>query len=303
MNNFKIPLCLQAHQIAKELSQDILNTTQNRQIYLNSLAVYATDYYLKCLEFSTNWSKSEHQDPITRSLFDIADLEIENVGKIECRAVTPEANSMSVPAETWEDRVAYVAVQLNNDLTNAQILGFAKTPQEQVALNTLESFDRFLDYLCELEAQQTQTSSITDTITNLGQWFNDVIDDSWQTLEEILNPNQIQFARSLELSLTRGKKFDLVYGDTSVPLALVAKITRESSEEAEILIQVHPTEQDYLPNNLQLAIEDDGGNIVLEAQARDQDNWIQLAFAAEIGEEFNVVITSAENQIKQSFVV
>ena len=210
---------------------------------------------------------------------------------------------MYVPAETWEGRVAYVAVQLNSDLTQAQILGFCKIPQEQVSLDSLESFDRFLDYLCELEAQQTQTNPITATITNLGQWFNDVIDDSWQTLDEILNPNQIQFARSLELSLTRGKKFDLVYADKSVPLALVAKITRESSEEAEILIQVHPTEDNYLPTNLQLSIEDDAGNVVLQAQARAQDNWIQLAFEAEVGEHFNVVISSAENQIKQSFVV
>ena len=308
MNTFNILLAPPAHQMAREFSQDIINPSQSRQIYLNTLAVYATDYYLRCLEFSTNWSNSEHQDPLIRSLFDIADLEIESVGRIECRAVTSQDNIMYVPAETWEERVAYVAVKFDDDLTNAQILGFCKTPQEEVALESLESFDRFLDYLCELEAQQTPvnvaaSNLITETVTNLGQWFNEVIDDSWQALEEILNENQIQFARSLELSLTRGKKIDLVYGDQSVPLALVAKITRESNQEPEILIQVHPTEQDYLPTNLQLSIEDDDENVVLQAQAREQDNWIQLAFEAEVGECFAVVITLDDSQIKQSFIV
>ena len=59
----------------------------------------------------------------------------------------------------------------------------------------------------------------------------------------------------------------------------------------------------YLPTNLQLSIEDDEGNTVLQAQAREQDNWIQLAFEAEVGECFAVVITLDDSQIKQSFVV
>lgn len=298
----KIPLSFEAHNLAKRYSQKIKNTQQNRKVYLNTLAIYATDFQLRCLQFETNWSGSEHQDLLMRSLFDIADLEVKEIGRLECRPILSESNVMSIPSETWEDRISYVAVKLNANLTEASILGFTKTPKEQVDVNELDSFDNFLEYLCELEQKQSIQEPINETITNLGQWLQGAIADSWQTLDSLLNPAQVRFARATEFSVSRGRKIDLVFPIKTVPIVLITKINSESENEIDILVQVHPFEQLYLPEGLKLLIQDETEEIVLEAQAREQENWIQLAFSAELGEKFNVVIVLNDCKVSQPFV-
>lgn len=299
MDTFTIYLSFEAHRMSKQQVEGIKHPEKTRQIYLNTLAIYATNFYLKCLHFDTDVSKSEHQDWLKRSLFDIADLEVKGVGRIECRPLLPNSHVMRIPVETWENRIAYLAVEIDEDLKAARILGFTKTPQEEISVNNLDSFDNFLDYLCELETQEIEI------ITNLGEWLKGIIDEGWQRVEQVLNPSQLELARAREFNISRGRKIDLLFPLKTVQVALITKLTAESEteEEIDLLVELHPVEELYLPEGIILGVEDNTGEIVLQAQARDQENWIQLAFSAEFAEEFNVVIILDDCQVKQAFIV
>ncbi len=60
--------------------------------------------------FETNWSDADRSNPWMLSLIDLADLEVKNIWKIECRPVLPDAEYLEIPTEVSADRIGYVAV-------------------------------------------------------------------------------------------------------------------------------------------------------------------------------------------------
>ena len=52
-----------------------------------------------------------------------------------------------------------------------------------------------------------------------------------------------------------------------------------------------------------LQIKDSSGEIVLETSSREGDNWIQLAFSAEYGESFQVLVSYEDAVITKNFVI
>jgi hypothetical protein len=74
-----------------------------------------------------------------------------------------------------------------------------------------------------------------------------------------------------------------------------------------IRVQLWPTgEQIYLPPGLQLTVFDASGNTSpeLEAQARSVlDNWIQLEFSGELGEQFSVKVSLGDFSITEDFMI
>ena len=123
---FSVPLMLTAHTQAKEFVRHQANQEKAKQVYLNTLAVYAVNFYLECQEFETNVATSYSWDPVMQTLLDVADLDVKNRGKLECRPVVPGSKIVRVPAEVWDDRIGYVAVQFDELLQEATLLGFAE---------------------------------------------------------------------------------------------------------------------------------------------------------------------------------
>jgi Protein of unknown function (DUF1822). len=60
----------------------------------------------------------------------------------------------------------------------------------------------------------------------------------------------------------------------------------------------------YLPDGVQLTVLDETGNPIpqLEAQAR-ADNWIQLKFTGEPGDQFSVKVSLEESSITEHFLI
>ena len=52
-----------------------------------------------------------------QSLTDIAGLVVKDCGKLECHPVLPNSDFCYIPAEVWSDRIGYIAVQFDQDLT------------------------------------------------------------------------------------------------------------------------------------------------------------------------------------------
>ncbi|MBD2777463.1 DUF1822 family protein [Iningainema tapete] len=300
--SFTISLSFEAHSIAQQCRQGISNPDKAKQVYLNTLAVYAVDNYLRCMGFQTDWDKSDSRNPLAIKLMDVADLEVKNIGKLECRPVLPEAQAFEVPLEVWEDRIGYVAVQLNSSVQSANILGFTHQAAVEVSLDRLQSLEDFLLYLTELEEANHQKEESL-TIVKIGHWLEGVIDAGWQTIDELLKPQQLGLAFKNEVSMTRGQKIDLGMQLDKITLALVVKITSESETEVDILTQVHPFGEIALPEGVKLIISDESGATVLEAVSREEDNWIQQEFSAELGEKFRITVAFGESKVTKEFEV
>jgi hypothetical protein len=291
-----LPLSFEAHSLAQKYSERQSKPQKSQQVYLNTLAVYAVDFYLRCMEFETDWPASDSQNPLMLKLLDVADLDIKGIGKIECRPVLPNAEFCAIPPDVWQDRIGYVAVQLSESLQEATILGFTKTAASEIPLKSLQPLDDLLDYLNRLQQQKPVA---------LRNWFEDVFSEGWQAIEEILPPEKFEQAfsfRSTNIAITRGQQIDLGMQLANKSVALIVTLPPEEESEVEIKVQVHPVGgESNLPEGLNLKIMDESGETVLATISRQSDSFIQLEFSAESGEEFGVAVSLGEAKISQYF--
>ena len=306
--SFAIPLALSAHNFARKNYQGITKTAQGKQIYLNSLAVYAVNRYLSYMGFKSNLETSDVTNLAINNFFHTADLEIKNIGKLECIPVLPGKDILEIPEEIDDQRLGVVAVSLNRELNEATILGFSPNLSTSKPLKQLQSVEALLRYLTDLE--ETQTVHIDD-------WLTGKIVAGWQQLEQLLSPQQQELSFSFRtrnsafqfrkegVSVRQARKVDLGMQLSQESVALVMEITPQddNNQEVDILVRVHPIGKDNLPSQVELTVTDDSGEAILNVISRENDNWIQLAFGAESGESFSVTVALGESQVKQDFVV
>ena len=165
----------------------------------------------------------------------------------------------------------------------------------------------FLDYLTEKEQA---------AIVNLRQWIGKTITEGWQTIDELLHPQQIEWMGCRSFSITRGKKIDLGLELNGESVALIVTLAAENQsaiqnqDEVNILIQVSLPKDKYIPGanvyiseGLKVAVIDDKGEEVLYTTSRQNDNWIEVEFSAQFGEKFSVDVILGESKVTQEFVV
>lgn len=158
----RVPLGTEAHRIAGRLAAEAMQLAAparrevGKRVYLNALAVYAVHSYLKWLAYETDISQGDCWHPVVRSRWDVADLVIPGVGRLECRPVWEGETAFAVPAEVTEDRIGYVAVQFGEQLDRGTLLGFAPGVAAsmlpvQLRVADLQSLDALMEYLYRLE--------------------------------------------------------------------------------------------------------------------------------------------------------
>ncbi|AFY55336.1 Protein of unknown function (DUF1822) [Rivularia sp. PCC 7116] len=302
--SFTVNLSFEAHSIAQELVSKISNQKKRQQIYLNSLAVFAVNHYLLCMGFETDYLEGDSRNPVAVQLMNVADLIVKDIGKLECIPILAETEVVEIPPEVWEDRVGYIFVELNDSLKEANILGFIPKARDKVFLSKLNSLEDFLVYLTELEVVESVQAETTSHVISFRQWWDGVIDTSWQKVEQLLNPQQLGLAYRSNMSLiTRGQKIDLGMHLDQISVALVMKVMSESdSEEVDILTQVYPVGEMALPEGIKLIIGDETGE-GSEVVSREDDNWIQSEFSAESGERFSITVAYGDSEVKKEFEV
>lgn len=308
---FTVPLTLEAHRIAQQFYQRQSDPRKARQVYLNTLAVYAVNFYLGCLGIETALDASDSWNPVLQTLANLADLEVKGLGKLECRPVLPNERVCQLPPEVLEDRIGYVAVQFDRSLTEATLLGFVSTVvAEEFSLAQLKLLEDLPEYLSQLAPPQSSQERI-----QLSQWLQNTFDAAWEAVEALFEPPQTEFAfrcrgayltktSPLENSVSgveRGKLIDLERAGEQVALFVGLKPLAES--EMDISIAVYPTGgQIHLPQDLQLMVLDDRGESVMQAQARSTKN-ILLKFSGEIGERFGIKVALGDVSITEAFQI
>lgn len=309
-SSFTVSLALEAHSKAKQFRGYASNPQKAKQIYLNTLAVYAVNFYLQCLGFETELEKSDSSNPVMQTLMNVADLQVKKLGKLECRPVLPDSEVCDVPPEVWEERIGYVAVQLDESLREATLLGFVETVKTQeIPLSQIKSLEDLRGHIRQLKRLQDKEQ------IHLSQWLHNVFDAGWETVEALFNPPQAELdfrfrgahrkttttPKNPEFGIKRGKLLGLERAGEQVALFVGLEPTAES--EMKISVEVYPIGgQTYLPEALQLMVLDEKGEVVMQAQARSTKN-IQLKFSGESGEGFGVKVALGDVSIAEPFLI
>ena len=147
-----VPLPQNAHRWAKEFASQQDNPQKGKQVYLNTLAVYAVHSYLKWLNIETALNQGDSWKSGLRAIFDVADLVLPGVGKLECRPVLPGEAAIVLPPTMTQERIGYVGVQFSQQLDYVELLGFlpAREMAESPAIlqiTQLQSFDSLFEII------------------------------------------------------------------------------------------------------------------------------------------------------------
>src|SRR4028119_1648701 len=201
---FTVLLSFEAHSLAEQYRKHQPQPQKAKQVYLNTLAMYAVDFYCRCMGFETDWATSDSQNPLMQKFMDVADLNVERlgklVGKLECRPVLPNAEVLEVPPEAWNDRIGYVAVQLNQSLKQAILLGFAPSVAHQqgiIPLGELRSLADFPAYLSEFSQVSEQSPASlqprqpSPQLVNLKNWLEGIFEADWQPFDKLFVTREV----------------------------------------------------------------------------------------------------------------
>lgn len=316
---FQVCLVRKAHQLAKEFSKKQKDSSKAQQVYHNTLAVWAVAYYMKCMEIETDWEGSDSWDALMQSFLNVADLVLPGIGKLECRPFMQEEQNIYIPLDVSQDRLAYVAVQLDNFLETARtatILGFVKTaPIEELPINKLQSLEKLLQLI-----EQSKLLNLTNTSVQLSKWLEpeDNVQNKWLPLAAVFKgsaredlASSIRNSESLTRNISnnslatasRGKIINLGIKVQEHQVALVITIAPGENENIDIMAQVYAIKSLNLPKQLKLDIIDETEQSFLQAESREKDQFIQLIFFGKVGEKFSIKLALGNDSITEFFVI
>jgi hypothetical protein len=311
---FTAPISPLARRQAEQFCRQQATPKKGFQVRLNTLAVSFVNSYLMCMGFETNLEASDSWNPVQQTLLDIADLEVKNLGKLECRPVLEGTQVIYVPPEVESNRIGYLAVQISQSFREATLLGFIlKVSSEELLISQLESLERFheyLEYLSQVKLAELASPSTSQgkIFVNLSRWFGNIFEPSWQEIEALLGSQPANVALSLrsapEAGVSRGKLIDLGIEQKGQAVVLLVSLTPKNEQEMDINVEVQPkNDQTYLPPNLQLIVLDNLGEAVMEAIARSANNYMQLQFSGSLGERFSVKVALEDVSVVENFVI
>lgn len=313
IENLAIPLPIteSSRQIASQFAVTQPTREKAEQVLLNTIAVKVVDNYLNMLGIATDLASSDSWNPIMQLCCNVADLNLPEIGTIECRPIRNSDVSWQNPLDTWDLRIAYVVVRIDEELKKADILGF-KSPvitEEFTPIADLQPIEALLDRLNNIKESTTSNST-----TNLGQWFNNFVEPGWQQVENLLTREQLFPAygfRNSEVpdldssangSIKKAKLIDLGVRLGALNVVLLVEIIPEENGNFAVTLQVYPQgNQIYLPEGLQLKVLEASDTVFLESQARSHDNYIQLKFSGQAGEVFRVEVVLDDIKFLEEF--
>ncbi len=145
------------------------------------------------------------------------------------------------------------------------------------------------------------------TLVNLSQWLQNIIDASWKSLEDVFATQQEQlvFARGDgdEDSVIRVQEIQLAIESEEILLALVVAVKPISTDVRNIRLEVHPISSKTLPQGLKCIVVDISGNNLFEVEAQNSDKWIRLNINDNPGEQFNTKIVLGDVTTTRKFMI
>jgi hypothetical protein len=141
---------------------------------------------------------------------------------------------------------------------------------------------------------------------NLSRWQQEVFDQDWQKVEEILAQSPAEWRRNFRSraraeSIQRGKLLQLERAGEEVAL-LVELSATESSTVNIYVTACPPSNKSSLPPDLHLMVLDNRGIAVMQARAKGSQ-YLQLEFNGCTGEGFSVRVVLGDASITEAFTI
>lgn len=313
-----LPILSDSIRLAKQLAQQHLQPQQAERTYHNLVAVLAINQYLQMLGFSTDLSQCDCWNPFLRMTMDVADLEVVGYGRIECCPISPAIMTTPspvciVPADVEEERVGYIVVRIEGDLTTlepiVQLVGFTDTVTgEELPLSDLRSLSELPRYLYQL----THPSPVISHLTN---WFSQIVEVGWTSVDSLIGQSTPSRYSTRDVGICNdrpqyryGKTLILKTPEGAHAVALIVEIMKASEVNWVIELAVCPivdtvSESAFLPLGLEIMIVDQMGSAVMQAQARAENHRIELGIHAETGDRFQLKVQLDDTVVTESFLV
>jgi len=258
-------------------------------------------------------SQQGHYDPIDKSYA----LETINLTEdLSTMWVTQELSTQSLPQvnalpELSSVEAATLMQSLESDRPNLLRLAlpFPKwgalftNPMCRKILYNYSQEKHQLEHLLVREPQPPQQ-------VNLQQWFQNIFEAGWRSLEEFIEPQGMNLAygfRSQESQeeVAKGIKLLDLNPKSENEVALIVKISPKTDEKITVRIQLQSMEEgSYLPSNIKLSLLSASNKTIQEVQARNQDHLIQLKeLTCKEGISMSVQITLGDLTLTESFKV
>ena len=116
-----LPITTEIRQIAAQFADRQPTPVKAEQVRLNTIAVSVTNNYLNMLDVATDLASSDSWNPVMQVCENVADLELTEIGKLECRPIVSSDTTCQIPLEVWDLRIGYVVVRIEEDLKSAAI--------------------------------------------------------------------------------------------------------------------------------------------------------------------------------------
>lgn len=301
---------------AEEWSKQQITPKKCLQVLLNTLSVSFVDFYLRCMGFATEPEASDSWNPVQQTLIDVADLSIDNLGKLECRPVRQGEQSVYIPPEVRSNRIGYVVVEIDKYLHSAKLLGFIKEvsidnlPIHQ--LQPLEQLLEYLEYLASIKLENTISSEKKQVI--LTKWFENIFNEDWREIESIFwarpawqfRSAEEDLSQNLSNSVERAKLIDFGIKANGELVGIIVNVSRDQNnfDNLNIIVSLHPVNgQEYLPPLLHIMILNEEGTTVMEAKAKNDNKKIALEFSASSGDYFSVKIVLGDVSAMENFTI
>ena len=185
--------------------------------------------------------------------------------------------------------------------------------QKKIEANLLKDTTQQKKLLANQEHEQPKnydyqypnfSSNINQYETNLNQWLNNIIDSTWQMVDQILGIPKTSLLFAVRSNnnqrIIRAKKINLEKNN----IALLIDVMPISDHESSIVLQVHSMEDKiYLPLGLEISILDSSGENLQKIIANHQDVWIKQEITGKWGEQFSIKFQLDNSIIVDKFVI
>ena len=292
---FTVPLSGADFKLAQKFSCEQKDADKSKQVFLNTLAVLAVNFYCQCLKVETNLKESIIGHYNRRILMDSADLKIDVLGKLECRPVLPNENICYVPSEVWSDRVGYVVVEIDEEAKKAILFGFVEQIEtNELPLAQLPDIDNLVDLLLLAKNKQLLERTFAKN------WDNNIskriLDAKQQNFVCLNDPALPTIDKSITSPLYKAKYITL----KRRTFILFVRITPTKEGKFQLLVEVESDRGEKIPSDLNLKLLSLSDQ-TLNASQTKRGNYISLNYKLQLGESFQIQVKRAEEIHTEQF--
>ena len=128
-SGLRIPLAKADHCIAMAFASEQKDVKKGKQIFLNTLSTIAVHECLKIFGFESYLQSGDLWNKTKRSLFNVADLLIQDFGRIECLPIVPKQKLVELEPGIFEYRRGSVGVKFYEHFNFVEMLGFISSEE------------------------------------------------------------------------------------------------------------------------------------------------------------------------------